>query len=122
MIKCRYIECQYPDCGKTCGMTDDLSLLVAHLQERIKNMKNTQKALSTDIYNMRYTLTRLLDNVTKSFTKEEYIACAQTCLHGYPDCVHNPEYLRRYYPNYWEEIGMPTECIESECYYDDEDK
>ena len=52
MIKYRYIDCQYHNCEKTCGMTDDLSLLVAHLQERIKDLKNTQKIFRSDAYNM----------------------------------------------------------------------
>lgn len=122
MIKCKYLDCQYPDCGKTCGMTDDLSLLVAHLQERIKDLKHTQKTLGKDAYNLRHTMSRLLFNFNESLTREEEEACAKVCLHGYTGCVNNPEYLRRYYPDYWEEIGMPTECIESECNYDDEDK
>ena len=100
MIKCRYIDCQYPDCGKTCGMTDDLSLLVTHLQKRIKDLKNTQKIFRSDAYNMRHIIARLLDNVTKSFTREEYVACTKICFYGHTDCVNNPEYLRRYYPDY----------------------
>ena len=38
------------------------------------------------------------------------------------DYVNNPEYLRRYYPDYWEKIGMTTECIKSECAYNNENK
>lgn len=103
-------------------MTDDLSLLVTHLQERIKDLKNTQKVFRSDTYNMRYTMARLLDNVTKSFTREEYVACVRICLYGHTDCINNPEYLRRYYPDYWKKIGMPTECIKSECTYNNENK
>ena len=56
------------------------------------------------------------------FNTDEVRACEKVCLHGYDDCIHNPEYLRRYHPEYWVELGMPTECNPNECYYDDEDK
>ena len=103
-------------------MTDDLSLLVTHLQERIKDLKNTQKIFRSNAYNMRYTMTRLLDNATKSFTKEEYVACAKICLYDHTDRVNNSEYLQRYYPDYWERIGILTEYIKSECIYNNENK
>ena len=71
---------------------------------------------------MRHTIARLLDNVTKSSTREEYVAYVKICLYGHTDCINNPEYLRRYCPDYWEKIGMTTECIKSECTYNNENK
>ena len=66
----------------------------------------------------------------KKFLPEDYEI---TCPFGYGDCISDPAYIRRWHPEWWIELGRPTQCscgytyAEAEqmgdCpYYDDEDK
>lgn len=127
MIKCVHLECQWPECDKTCGMvpTGDYVIgssaeegLIYHLQERINQLlddRHEMKLLLTEVQRATALALKPL-----AWDYEEARACAAVCKHGYADCVNNPEYERRNHAKYWVEEGMPTEC--EECYYDDEDK
>ena len=50
---------------------------------------------------------------------------APSCKYGFSDCIHDPMYIKHTYPNWWNELGCPTECT-CNCNdgeeYDDEDK
>ena len=47
-----------------------------------------------------------------------------TCPHGYDDCVYDPAYIKRHYPEWYEDLGCPTTCEDCSAgeRYDDEDK
>ena len=68
-----------------------------------------------------------LHKVKDLIRKPDYIP---SCPYGYMDCVSDPAYIRRYNPEWWEELGMPTECSQAKYFeegcscqwYDDEDK
>ena len=119
MVRCRYDDCRYPDCEFTCKKDRDEIILM--LQERIKELNEDRRKMFQDITTLMSGLNRLTRGLPQSYM-DEYAACAKVCLHGYCDCVNNPEYLRRHHTEYWIEEGMPTECDPNECYYDDEDK
>ena len=118
MIRCIYDECQYPDCDFTCEK--DRDDIIKMLQERRDELlaerqvwRNHLSKVESAVHSMDFAV---------RFNTDEVRTCEKTCLHGYDDCIHNPEYLRRHHPEYWIKIGMPTECDPNECFYDDEDK
>lgn len=129
MIKCIHDECCWPECDKTCGLTPTGNYEagssaeespIHHLQCRIDellaaNEEFRQKTMAAKM------IVRSLEKSLWIPTEEE-VAYEKVCLHGWVDCIHNPEYIRRNYPEWWVELGMPTECTEESCYYDDEDK
>lgn len=129
MIRCVYNECQWPNCDKTCGMVPEgdyavgscaEEALIYHLQKRIEELKNT-------VWNMRLGVSRIRQDAGQFLNAyhpepTEYQACSMVCPFGEGDCIHNPEYIRRHYPNWWVELGMPTTCDPNACRYDDEDK
>lgn len=119
MVKCIHTKCQYPKCDRTCGLGSNS--IIKMLQEQIEELLVERALLRGKLYNI-YNESRQIHeylNPENNFNE----ACAKVCAHGYTDCIHNPEYLRRYHPEYWVELGMPTECKNDEyCYYDDEDK
>mgnify|MGYP000927218569 CR=1 FL=1 len=46
------------------------------------------------------------------------------CKYGYKDCVCDPAYIKANYPDWYKELGSPTQCedcTDGNC-YDDEDK
>ena len=46
------------------------------------------------------------------------------CTYGYSDCICDPAYIKANYPDWYKELGNPTECqdcVDGER-YDDEDK
>jgi hypothetical protein len=47
-----------------------------------------------------------------------------TCPHGYEDCVYDPAYIKKHYPEWYEDLGCPTTCENCPAgeRYDDEDK
>ena len=126
MIKCIHDECCWPECDKTCGFAlpsnehAPEATLIYYLQERISELLAENKELRQK-FTAAKMIVRSLDKALWIPTEEE-IAYEKVCLHGWVDCVHNPEYIRRNYPEWWVELGMPTECTEESCYYDDEDK
>lgn len=124
MLKCKYEYCQYPNCeGENCGLhlEDLLALACAeskHWRETAKQMYNT--AMSSSIRTMERELYRLLP--------QQY---TPTCPYGFSDCISDPAYIRTYHPEWWVELGRPTQCSCAKdadtdgdwCqYYDDEDK
>lgn len=127
MIKCVHLECQWPECDKTCGMvpTGDYVIgssaeeqLIYHLQERINQLLDDRAEMKLLLTDVQRTTALALKPLAWDY--DEARACAAVCQHGYTDCVNNPEYERRNHTKYWVEEGMPTSC--EECCYDDEDK
>lgn len=118
MIRCIYDECQYPDCDFTCEK--DRDDIIKMLQERRDELLAERQVWRNHLSKVESAV-HSMDFVVR-FNTDEVRTCEKTCLHGYDDCIHNPEYLRRYHPEYWIKIGMPTECDPNECFYDDEDK
>lgn len=113
MIKCIYDECQWPECNKTCGMEPEE--LIYHLQARINELLKEREEIR-DFF--RQAMVKGAQWLERNYDID--VACARVCKHGYTDCVYNPEYMRRFYPECWIEDGMPTEC--EDCHYDNEDK
>ena len=129
MIKCIHDECCWPECDKTCGLTPTGNYeagssaeesLIHHLQCRIDELLAANEEFRQKIMAAKM-IVRSLEKSLWIPTEEE-VAYEKVCLHGWVDCIHNPEYIRRNYPEWWVELGMPTECTEESCYYDDEDK
>ena len=121
MIKCVHPKCKYPRCDFTCGLNSND--IIKMLQKRIDELLEVRETLRGKLWNLYEDAGRLGDYLSPD--REFNNACAKACKFGYIGCIHNPEYLRRYYPEYWVEIGMPTECeecIDERCVYDDEDK
>lgn len=130
MIKCIHDQCQWPECDKTCGMvpTGDYvagscaeEKLIAHLQKQIESLTNMLHINQQQLAFLSIDLNNNLKRVRSLTNIEEY---RPTCPHGNIDCVYDPAYVRRYYPDWWVKLGMPTSC--QNCpngeRYDDEDK
>lgn len=126
MLKCKHAHCQYPNCdGENCGVPVEnmLAIMCAetkHWREATEHMYHV--AMATPIQNLQRELNRL--------RPEEYEI---TCPFGYGDCISDPAYIRAYHPEWWIELGRPTQCscgytydeadhMTSCPYYDDEDK
>ena len=124
MLKCKHNEdCSlYPACGHTCGVP--VEGLLRMKSQYIRDMEHVVNDLvGHQVRLMEQALCKVKD-LTR---KPNYIP---SCPYGYRDCVSDPAYIRCYHPEWWEELGMPTECecadeYEEGCscrYYDDEDK
>lgn len=128
MLKCKHERCQYPNCeGENCGLTVEQLLTMtiadnASLRNRIKDIYSV--VANAPLRNALHALSKLTSEV------DEYEI---TCPFGYGDCISDPAYIRAWHPEWWIELGRPTECschfskAEVEhmtgCpYYDDEDK
>lgn len=126
MLKCKYEYCQYPNCdGENCGVSIEnlLAYMCAearHWRETTEQMYHT--AMTTPIQILQRELNRL--------RPQQY---TPTCPFGYNDCISDPAYIRTYHPEWWIELGRPTQCgseynqEEADAmgwcqYYDDEDK
>lgn len=123
MLKCKYNEdcSNYPRCDRMCGLSHDK--LIMHMNQQIRN-------LQYEMQNARYTLKCIESNVRKAANILYQAPYTPSCLYGYKDCINDPAYIRWNHPEWWEELGMPTECEHAKgweaggrcCYYDDEDK
>lgn len=126
MLKCKHEHCQYPHCeGENCGIPVEnmLAIMCAEAKHWRKTTEQMyHKAMATPVVNLQRELVRLLP--------EDY---TPTCPFGYGDCISDPAYIRCYHPEWWIELGRPTEChcgySQAEAdhmtgcpYYDDEDK
>lgn len=126
MLKCKHEHCQYPHCeGENCGIPVEnmLAIMCAEAKHWRKTTEQMyHKAMVTPVVNLQRELVRLLP--------EDYTS---TCPFGYGDCISDPAYIRCYHPEWWIELGRPTEChcgySQAEAdhmtgcpYYDDEDK
>ena len=130
MIKCLHKICQYPDCGRECGMTDD---------ELIKYLVKEYGDLHFDYVALRECCRGAIDVAYRGIhaLTDRGAPYKPTCKCGYPDCVGDPAYIKQMHPEWWVELGMPTCCADlcygkDPCYqedgewycdhYDDEDK
>lgn len=130
MIKCVYDECQWPECDKTCGLapTGDYEAgssaeerLIYHLQHRVDELL-AENAELRQKFEVARSCVRQINNIYIPNHIEKRLV--KGCKFGYEDCIHNPEYIRYHYPDWWVELGMPVDCPncnEDNC-YDDEDK
>ena len=132
MIRCIYDECQWPNCDKTCGLTpaEDYVLgdckeeaLIFHLQDEIKALSEKIDAIDKHLGSTLFLINQAYHSIPEKTTR--YDKCAEVCKFGYGDCIYNPMYIKMTYPDWWVELGMPTECADcndENCRYDDEDK
>ncbi len=122
MIRCIHTKCKYPDCDFTCEM--DRDDIIKMLQEQIESLLVDRETLRGVLWNLYKDAGRIGEYLSPE--REFNSACIQACKFGYVDCIHNPEYLRKYHTKWWVELGMPTECrsdcTEDNFCYDDEDK
>lgn len=126
MLKCKHEHCQYPNCdGENCGIPTEnmLAIMCAEngmLRAKIQNIYSEVAHAP---------LRQALHKLSQMTAKEEEI----TCPFGYENCISDPAYIRRCHPEWWIELGRPTECSchysqqEADAmggcpYYDDEDK
>lgn len=126
MIKCLYDEnCagHYPECKSTCGMT--MTELAFRKDEQIRELKRQMISVRRD----QLLLIEKTVHTARKMLEPEYYT--PTCPCGCDDCVMDPAYIRDTHPEWWVELGMPTECDMYEvsddgeiycCHYDDEDK
>lgn len=65
--------------------------------------------------------------------EDKFSTYTPTCKLGYEDCIHDPAYIFKYYPEWYktmwgnkslEEVKEISclDCTEENCQYDDEDK
>lgn len=135
MIKCIHDQCRWPECDKTCGLvpTGDYVAgscaeegLIAHLQEEIERLHGAFREQKLYLQNARFSCMELSKrlNYAHEVLFDSVNGYVPTCPHGYSDCVCDPAYIRRYHPDWWKDLGMPTSC--ENCPngegYDDEDK
>ena len=104
MIKCKYDECIWPNCDNSCGM--DESHLIAHLQSEVRKYKQEKSDMLKAFGSY---ITPLYNSYERQIEKP-YIP---TCPFGEDNCIYDPAYQRKYSPEWWEQMGMPTKC---ECY------
>ncbi len=125
MFKCKHPHCQYPNCeGEKCEVP--IETLLAYMCAELAHQREIPKqmywiAMGSTVGRMEYELKRYLP-------EEPY---EHTCPYGYKDCISDPAYIRWNHPEWWIELGRPTQCScaanynedEDWCkYYDDEDK
>ena len=130
MIKCKYDECVWPNCNHSCGM--DESHLIAHLQSEVRKYKQEKSDILKSFGSY-------ITPLYKSYERQVDTSYAPTCPFGEYNCIHDPAYQRKYSPEWWEQMEMPTKCecyeefLKDGCsldeaisfgcpYYDDEDK
>ena len=123
MLKCKYNEdcSNYPHCDRMCGLSHDE--LIFHMNQQIRDLQQEMR-------NARWVLKCIEGDVHKAASILYQPPYTPSCPYGYEDCVSDPAYIRWNHPEWWEELGMPTECskakeYEEGCscrYYDDEDK
>lgn len=131
MIKCIHEECQWPECEKTCGLVPaeenypvGASLeegLIYYLQGRIGELKTELAECKAIMCDWHRNLNKLAHTIKVPNACDDY---ERVCKYGYMDCVCDPGYIRKHYPDWWKDLGMPITCDECEdgSGYDDEDK
>ena len=131
MIKCIHDECRWPECDKTCGLVPSGDYAVGSSAEEklIYHLQHRNDELLAEIAELRQRMTSIqiaLDKICRGFNTpiDKVKRLSKACKFGYVECIHNPEYIRRNYPDWWIELGMPIDCpnCEEGDYYDDEDK
>ena len=98
MIKCEYNDCIYPECNRTCGMSDPT--LIIHLARELKQVK-------LDLHNMKFTMRQFARGIEKLGHEESY---TPTCPFNNKDCILDPAYAKMYHKEYWIKRGMPIMC------------
>lgn len=63
-------------------------------------------------------------NEDKNCTQSEDEFYKPMCPYGYADCIYDCNYIKTLYPDWYIELGSPTECDDCKdgSMYDDEDK
>lgn len=116
MLKCKYNDCRWPECEKTCGLVPpgDYAVgscpeegLIYELQRRIEQLQCDAVTARVYANRLRGNLNMLLDAIPSSSDYE------RVCPYEYMDCVYDPGYLRKYHPETWEKMGMPITCGET---------
>ena len=102
MLRCKFDKCIYPNCEKDCGM--DETKLIHYLSTELEATKRELADLRLDVRLMTNDLAAKLSRRT---TAPLY---KPTCILGYPNCVHDPAYIRTHYRDWWIELGMPVKC------------
>ena len=133
MIKCIHDKCCWPECDKTCGLvptgdyvagSSEYEPLIKHLIEETTNLKTQLDSVNFWVSAALKDITHFRLNLENAQSESDTNDYVPTCPHGYYDCVYDPAYIRKYYPNWWKDLGMPTSC--KNCpdgeRYDDEDK
>lgn len=130
MIRCKYDECIWPNCDNSCGM--DEPHLIAYLQSEVRKYKQKKSDILKSFGSY-------ITPLYRSYERQVDTSYVPTCPFGEYNCIHDPAYQRKYSPEWWEQMEMPTECecyeefLKDECslneaialgcpYYDDEDK
>lgn len=64
----------------------------------------------------------IIGNPILTYTDKGYYY--PSCPYGYNDCVYDPMYIKEHYPDWYKDLGCPTDCeaCEGGSEYDDEDK
>ena len=116
MLKCKYDECRWPSCEKTCGLVPDQeayirgerneTALIEHLQTEIRNLKLRNTSAKIFARRVMSDAQRTIDILSDP----DY---ERVCPYGYMDCAYDPGYLRKYHTETWEKMGMPTTCGET---------
>lgn len=116
MLKCKYTDCCWSECDKTCGLVPPSDYVVGscaeegliyELQRRIQQEKNA--TITTRIY-----ANRIKGNVDMILDAHPGIDdYERVCPYGYRDCVYDPGYVKTYHKQQWIKMGMPTTCGES---------
>ena len=104
MIRCKYDECIWPNCNHSCGMNE--LHLIAHLQSEIRKYKQEKSDILKSFGSY-------ITPLYKSYERQVDTSYVPTCPFGEYNCIHDPAYQRKYSPEWWKQMGMPTEC---ECY------
>lgn len=111
MIKCDKNICEYPDCGKTCGMSE--LELIKYLQQQVRDAHVDLHWAESALYSVRAQVARVHHEIKNLLPDYEPV-----CPCGCSDCVLDPAYIRWSHPEWWKKLGMPTEC---DCWEKDED-
>lgn len=118
MLKCDRHICEYPDCEKTCGLSE--LELIKHLQKQVRDARVDIRWAESTLYAIRAQVDRVHGEI-----KQRLPAYEPTCPCGYIDCVGDPAYIRWTNPKWWKELDMPTSCADlnygKPCHKVDED-
>ena len=102
MLRCKFDKCVYPNCERNCDM--DETKLIQYLSAELETARRELADLRLDVRLMTNDLAAKLSRRTIT---QPY---KPTCILGYPNCVHDPAYIRTHYRDWWIKLGMPVKC------------